>query len=68
MSEPRTEAGKPPEAVPFHCGNDCPMEDVPKDYNAETNPRDLYPCGWRHWCPWCGDCEYCYDEGPHSWD
>ncbi len=20
------------------------------------------------WCPWCGDCEYCYDEGPHDWD
>jgi hypothetical protein len=55
------------DAVPFHCGNDCPMADIPKDYSAE-NVRDLYPCGWRHWCPWCGDCEYCNDEGPHEWD
>ena len=51
----------------MHCGNQCPMEDESKDYSA-NNPDDLYPCGWRHWCPWCGDCEFCYDEGPHEWD
>ena len=56
-----------PQKVPFHCASNCPMRDVPKDYSA-ANPDDLYPCGWRHWCPWCGDCEYCYGEGPHDWD
>jgi len=56
------------ERIPFHCANECPMADAEKDYSLETNPRDLYPCGQRHWCPWCGDCEYCYGEGPHEWD
>lgn len=54
--------------IPFHCGSQCPMADAEKDYDEATNPDDLYPCGWRHWCPWCGDCEYCYGEGPHEWD
>jgi len=44
----------------MHCGAKCEAE-----YVDET---DSYACGWRHWCPWCGDCEYCYDEGPHEWD
>jgi hypothetical protein len=50
------------EREPFHCANDCPVKG---DYNVTT---ELYACGWRHWCPWCGDCEYCYGEGPHEWD
>lgn len=51
-----------PEKVPFHCANNCPIGGQPDD------STDLYPCGYRHWCPWCGDCEFCYDEGPHEWD
>ena len=47
---------------PMHCGNSCPVPGPPDP------ATDLYPCGWRHWCPWCGDCEYCYETGPHSWD
>ena len=43
------------ERPPYHCGVKCPW----------TGPGD---CPQRHWCPWCGDCEYCYDPGPHSWD
>jgi hypothetical protein len=52
--------------IPFHCGNECPVEGE-KDY-SDDNEHDVYPCGYRHWCPWCGDCEYCYDRGPHEWD
>lgn len=51
------------QAIPFHCGNNCPAGDDPGDPDT-----DLYPCGYRHWCPWCGDCEYCYGTGPHEWD
>jgi hypothetical protein len=49
--------------ISMHCANDCPYPDA--KFDLETG---LYPCGYRHWCPWCGDCEYCYDEGPHDWD
>jgi hypothetical protein len=53
-------SGKTTIGISMHCANDCTAE-----YNVDT---DLYNCGWRHWCPWCGDCEYCYEEGPHEWD
>jgi hypothetical protein len=54
-------------AIQFHCANECPMADIEKDWST-ANEHDTYPCGYRHWCPWCGDCEYCYGEGPHDWD
>ena len=43
--------------VPFHCGNSCSWPESEFD-----------ECPQRHWCPWCGDCEYCYGIGPHEWD
>lgn len=49
--------------IPWHCANECPVKEGKYDYE-----REVYPCGYRHWCPFCGDCEYCYEPGPHEWD
>jgi hypothetical protein len=66
LKQPLDDRGVPAR-YPMHCGNECPHPDA-KDPDYGPDDDDIYPCGWRHWCPRCLDCEYCYGPGPHEWD